>query len=157
MTLTELLVAVFVGLLVLAGVHRIFVAGLTTQNTTSIQSEVNRKAQIAVDNIVSKLRGSSEIEDASANRIWFLDQEGLNCRFWVDEGTLYRYCGEDAGSYNSGERLASDVTQLQFEYLDREGQPAATAEAAYSVVVLLQVEQSAHKARLRSAVRLRNK
>ena len=80
-TLVELLVGLIVGLLVLAGVHRIFVAGIKTQNTTSLQTEVNRKAQVAIDNMVSKLRGSSEVLDASASRIWFIDQDGKNCRF----------------------------------------------------------------------------
>ena len=156
-TLTELLVSLLVGLLVLAGVHRIFIAGLVTQNTASLQTEVNRKAQVGLDSIASKLRGGSGVNDAAASRIWFLDQEGQNCRFWVSDGTLYRYCGVDAGSYNNGERVATDVKQLQFSYLDRAGQPAAGADLVCSVVVLLEIERAAHSARLQSTVRLRNK
>jgi len=156
-TLVELLVGLIVGLLVLAGVHRIFVAGIKTQNTTSLQTEVNRKSQVAIDNMVSRLRGSSEVLDASASRIWFIDQDGKNCRFWLSEGTLYRYLGESAGNYSGGVPLASNVSQMQFEYLDREGQPAASADAVYSVRILLDVERSSHVAELRSAVRLRNK
>jgi len=156
-TLIELLVGLLVGLLVLAGVHRIFVAGIKTQNTTSLQTEVNRKAQVAIDNMVSKLRGSSEVLDASPGRIWFIDQDGKNCRFWLSEGTLYRYLGESAGNYSGGVPLASNVSQMQLEYLDRDGQPAASADAVYSVRILLHVERSSHVAELRSAVRLRNK
>ena len=156
-TLIELLVGLLVGLLVLAGVHRIFVAGVKTQNTTSLQTEVNRKAQVAIDNMVSKLRGSSEVLDASPGRIWFIDQDGKNCRYWLSEGTLYRYLGESAGNYSGGVPLASNVSQMQFEYLDQDGQPAASADAVYSVRVLLHVERSSHVAELRSAARLRNK
>ena len=156
-TLVELLVGLIVGLLVLAGVHRIFVAGVKTQNTTSLQTEVNRKAQVAIDNMVSKLRGSSEIKESLPGRIWFIDQDGKNCRYWLSEGTLYRYLGESAGNYSGGVPLASDVSQMQLEYLDRDGQPAASADAVYSVRILLHVERSSHVAELRSAVRLRNK
>ncbi len=156
-TLTELLVGLLVGLLVLAGMHRIFVAGLKTQNTTSLQTEVNRKAQVAIDDMISKLRGSSEVIDNAPERIWFLDQDGNNCRFWVNAGTLYRYLGESAGSYSGGVPLATNVSQIQLEYLDPDGQPAASADAVCTVAVLLEVERAAHVARLRSAVRLRNK
>ena len=156
-TLVKLLVGLIVGLLVLAGVHRIFVAGIKTQNTTSLQTEVNRKAQVAIDNMITKLRGSSEVLDALPERIWFTDQDGKNCRYWVNEGTLYRYLGDNAGNYSGGVPLASNVSQLQFEYLDRDGQPAASADAVYSVGILLHVERSSHIAELRSAVRLRNK
>lgn len=156
-TLTELLVTLFVGLLVLAGVHRIFVAGVKTQNTTSLQSEVNRKAQVAMDDMISKLRGASEVIDASSNRIWFVDQDEKNCRYWVTDGTLHRYWDTAAGSYSGGMPLATDVVEMSFEYLDRDGQPAPTADAAYTVSVVLHVERASHSARIESAVRLRNK
>ncbi len=156
-TLTEVLVAIVVGLLVLAGVHRIFVAGIKTQNTTSLQTEVNRKAQVAMDDMISRLRGGCGVIQASPDRIWFQDQEERNCRYWVNEGTLYRYCGVASGSYSGGVALATDVAELQLAYLDREGQPAATSDAVRSVSILLQVERGQHSARLQSAVRLRNK
>jgi hypothetical protein len=151
------LVTILVGLLVLAGVHRIFVAGIKTQNTTSLQTEVNRKAQVAMDDMVSRLRGGSEVIDASPDRIWFEDQEERNCRYWVNEGTIYRYCGVASGNYSGGVALATNVAELHLDYLDRDGQPAATPEAAHSIRVLLQVDRGLHSARLQSAVRLRNK
>ncbi len=55
-TLVEMLVALIVGLLVLIGVHQVFVAGVTTQTTASSQMEVDRKAQVAMDEIVRNLR-----------------------------------------------------------------------------------------------------
>jgi len=156
-TLVELLVGLVVSLLVLTGVHHIFVAGLDTQNTASLQTEVNRKAQVAADVMVSKLRGSRGIIDDAANRIWFEDQDGKNCRYWVNAGTLYQYVGDAAGSYSNGKPLATNVSQLQFEYRNEDGQPAASAETAYSVVVRLEVTHSRHTARLQSGARLRNK
>ncbi len=156
-SLTELLVTLFVGLLVLAGVHRIFVAGLKTQNTTSLQTEVNRKAQVAMDDMMSKLRGASEVIDASPSRIWFVDQNDKNCRYWVTDGTLHRYWDTAAGSYSGGMPLATHVAEIGFEYLDRNGQPAPTADVAHTVSVALHIERASHSARLESAVRLRNK
>jgi prepilin-type N-terminal cleavage/methylation domain-containing protein len=156
-TLVELLVGLIVSLLVLTGVHRIFIAGINTQNTASLQTEVNRKAQVAADAMISKLRGSRGVIDNSLNRIWFEDQDEKNCRYWVNAGTLYRYVGVSAGSYSGGTPLATNVAQLQFTYLNEMGQPAASADDAYSVVVELAVTHSRHTARLKSAARLRNK
>jgi len=156
-TLTELLVSLLVGVLVLTGVHSIFMAGIATQNTTSLQTEVNRKAQVGLDSIVSKLRGGSGVIDASAGRVWLLDQEGRNCRFWVSDGMLRRYCGVSNGSYSGGERIATDVKSLQFTYRDRAGNPATAADLVHSVIVLLEVQRAGHNARLQSTVRLRNK
>jgi len=156
-TLTELLVALLVGLLVLAGVHRVFMAGLTTQNTASLQTEVNRKAQVGLDSIASKLRGGSGVIDASASRIWFLDQESNNCRFWVTDGTLRRYLGVSPGAYSGGEAVATDVKSLQFAYRDRAGAIATQPDLVCSVDVLIEVERSSHAARLQSSLRLRNK
>ena len=156
-TLTEVLVAIVVGLLVLTGVHRIFVAGLKTQSTTSLQTEVNRKAQVAMDDLISRLRGSSGVVDAYPDRIWFVDQDDQNVRFWVSEGMLYRYCAPDPGGYSGGVLLASSLSHIGFEYYDSDGQPATDAGEAVEVVAELEVAQAAHSARLKSAVRLRNK
>lgn len=156
-TLPEVLVAVLVGLLVLAGVHRVFVAGLTTQTTTSLQTEVNRKAQVGMDDIIMRLRGGSSVVDAQADRIHFVDQNENNCRYWVEEGQLRRYCAAAAGAYSGGIRVASDITQLQFDYFNRDGQPAATADETARAEVTLEVTKQGQNALLRSAVRLRNK
>jgi len=156
-SLVEVLVAVLVGLLVLAGLHRVFVAGLTTQQTTSLQTEVNRKAQVAMDDMISRLRGSSGAVEAQPNRVWFIDQDNNNVRYWVNDGTLYRYRSPDPGSYSGGVRLATNVSHIGFEYYDENHQPASVADQACSVVVELVVERGAHSARLRSAVALRNK
>jgi Tfp pilus assembly protein PilW len=156
-TLTELLVSLLVGLLVLVGVHRVFVAGLVTQNTASLQTEVNRKAQVGLDSIVSKLRGGSGVISGTANRICFSDQEGQDCSFRVADAVLYRTIGAGARSYTGGERVATDVKALQFTYRDRAGAAVTQADLACSVDVLLDIERAAHTARLQSTVRLRNK
>lgn len=156
-SLVEVLVAILVGLLVLAGLHRIFVAGITTQHATSLQTEVNRKAQVAMDDITSRLRGSSGILDAQPNRVWFTDQDDDNVRYWLDGGSLYRYNAPDPGGYSGGIRLATDVSQLVFHYYDDNRQPAATADQASSVSVDLLVERAPYSARLTSAATLRNK
>ncbi len=157
-TLTELLVALLIGLLVLEGVHRIFVAGLTTQYTTSNQTEVNRKAQVGADTIVSKMRGSSEVKDAAANRIWFLDQEGNNCRFWLNGGTLfYRDWGASNGSYANGNPVASNVSYFDLDYFDANSQPTAIAANVCLVAIELEVKDAGQSTHLRSNVRLRNK
>jgi type II secretory pathway component PulJ len=156
-TLTELLVAALVGLLVLAGLHRMLVAGLATQTTTSLQTEVNRRAQVAMDDMVDRLRGSSGVIDGEPERIWFVDQDEQNVRYWVEEGTLRRYRGVDPGSYSGGIRVARNVLQSRFEYFDRSDQPVADPAEAEKVVVQLEVAQGGYSAWTQSSVRLRNK
>jgi type II secretory pathway pseudopilin PulG len=156
-SLVEVLVAVLVGLLGLAGLHRVFIAGLTTQQTTSLQTEVNRKAQVAMDDMISRLRGSSGVVEAQPNRVWFIDQDDNNVRYWVNDATLYRYRSPDPGGYSDGIRLATNVSLIGFEYYDDNHQPASVADEASSVVVELVVERGAHSARLGSAVNFRNK
>jgi len=156
-TLTEMLVAILVGLLVLAGVHRIFVAGITTQTITSLETEVNRKAQVAMDDLMSRLRGSSGVADAQPDKVWFVDQDDDNVRYWVSESKLYRYRGEAAGSYSGGTLVASNVSQLSFVYYDQDDQVTADAAAVRRVSSELKVTRAGHSARLTSAVKLRNK
>ncbi len=155
-SLTELLVALAVGLLVVAGLHRIFVAGITTQNTTSVQTQLNRRAQVAMDDMMSRLRGGSDVIEANADRIWFTDQDGLNVRYWLSEGELLRYRSPDPGSYSGGLSFAKDVSGLSFEYYDSDGTPVVAAGDTAAVVVSLTVERAGHSSRLRSAVWLRN-
>jgi type II secretory pathway pseudopilin PulG len=156
-TLVEALVVVIVGLLILAGVHRVFVAGLSTQHSTSVQTEVNRKAQVALDAMVSRVRGSSGAVESDPNRIWFIDQNGDNVRYWVTDGTLYEYRAASPGKYSDGMPLATSVSRLAFEYFNDLGQPAATADDVSRVVVELAVARAAYSARLRSSATLRNK
>ena len=157
LTFTEILVAVLVGLLILAGLHRIFVAGLTTQTTTSLQTEVNRKAQVALDHMMDRLRGGSQVLEAYPDRVWFLDQDDYHVRYWRSGDTLQYYRGTVPGAYSGGMPLASNVAQMSLEYLDQAGQPAANADDVATVAVALQVERQQHSALLKSAARLRNK
>ncbi len=155
-SLTELLVALAVGLLVVAGLHRIFVAGLTTQNTTSVQTQLNRRAQVAMDDMMSRLRGGSDVIEAHADHIWFTDQDGLNVRYWLSGGELLRYRSPDPGSYSGGLSFAKDVSGISFDYYDSDGTPVVAAGDTAAVVVSLTVERAGHSSRLRSAVWLRN-
>jgi prepilin-type N-terminal cleavage/methylation domain-containing protein len=154
-TLPELLVAVVVALLVLAGVHRIFVAGLRSEVTTSTQTEVDRKAQVAMDNVISRLRGGSGVEDVQASRIAFIDQDGHNVRYWVEGERLYG--AVDASDYSDGNLLASGVTSFALECRDVNGQPAVTPDQVEQVVVQLEVRRDGYLSRLKSSVSLRNK
>jgi len=154
MTLPEVLVVVVVGLLVLTGLHRVFVAGMRTQTTTSLQTEVNRKAQVAVDDISARMRGAQIVEDNATDRISFIDQDGNNVRYWVDEGVLFRVLGSN--DYSGGIPVASDVSEISFSYYDTSGQPAAASDAV-RVVVRLGVERLRHSCVLESGVTLRNK
>ncbi len=145
---------VVVGLLVLTGLHRVFVAGMRTQTTTSLQTEVNRKAQVAVDDISARMRGAQIVEDNATDRISFIDQDGNNVRYWVDEGVLFRVLGSN--DYSGGIPVASDVSEISFSYYDTSGQPAAASDAV-RVVVRLGVERLRHSCVLESGVTLRNK
>ena len=154
-TLVEVLVAVVVGLLVLVGVHSIFVGGLKTQTTTSLQMEVNRKAQLAMDDLTDRLRGGSAVVEAYSDKIVFTDQDGNNVRYWLNSGKLYRVL--NAASYSGGIPVASNVSEFALEYRDLNGQPAATAAAAAQVIARVKVERERHSCLLRSGARLRNR
>lgn len=154
-TLVEALVALLVGLLVLFGIHKIIVAGVKTQTTTSVQTELNRSAQVTMDDLVSRLRGSSAVVEALADRISFTDQEGDNIKYWVEEGELYRAI--NASKYDGGILMAKDVTRFAFIYVDVDGNPGAGAEQAVRVAVELTLERARHSTHLQSAVKLRNK
>lgn len=155
-TLVEALVALLVGLLVLYGVHKIIVSGVKTQTTTSVQTELNRAAQQAMDDLASRLRGSSGLApDTLADRISFTDQDGANVKYWVEVGELHREF--NASKYTGGIVMATDVTQLAFTYLDSSGNPGAAADQAVRVAVELTVERARHSTHLESAVTLRNK
>ena len=156
-SLPELLVAVIIGLLVLVGVHRVFVAGLSTHNTASLQAEVNRKAQVALDDLVSLLRSSSGVVEGDSDHIWFVDQDGNNVRYWVSDGELCCYRDVPKGSYSGGAVVASNLSGILFQYYDANDQPAATASEAVKVAVELTVERAFHSARLKSAAWLRNR
>ena len=146
---------VVVGLLVLVGLHRVFVAGMKTQTTTSLQTEVNRKAQVALDDISARMRGAQTVEDNGTDRIWFIDQDGNDVTYRVDEGVLFRVLGSD--DYSGGIPVASDVSEISFSYYDASGQPATVASDAVRVVIRLGVERLSHSCVLESGVTLRNK
>jgi len=167
-TFPEALVAVLVGLLVLVGIHRIFVTGIGSQTTTSLQTEVNRAAQVAMDDMVDRLRGGRTVVGAYANKIAFTDQEGAYVCYWVGNRTLYRAPNT---TFTSGIPIAQDVSALSFTYRDRYGQQitnlsqapaqAVTVEASLTVAKDNYAYQAKsalrYSSQLRSAARLRNK
>jgi len=162
--MAEMLVAILVGLLVMVGLHQMFVASLTSQTTTSFQVEVDRKAQVAMDDIIARLRGSSGVlvdhDPAHPDRIAFTDQDGQEVRYWVDSGNLRRALG--ATSYSGGAVLASNVGELVFTYYwwnptaARE-EETLSASAAKRVRARLKVQEGNNSSLLQSTVRLRNK
>jgi hypothetical protein len=97
------------------------------------------------------------VVEGEVERVWFVDQDGQNVRYWVDEGTLWRYRGVDAGSYSGGDQVAHNILQAQLGYFDRSDQPVADPAEAEKVVVQLEVAQGRYSAWTQSSVRLRNK
>lgn len=168
LTLTEVLVAVVVGLMVLAGLHRIFVAGLTAESATSLEATSNRNAQVGMDHLLDRMRGAYLVTDASPHRITFrdVDQSGQvrTHYYWVGTNRVLYY---SLTAYSNGVKVADEVSQMTLTYLDSSGQPAASADRAARVIVGLSVEaregvRDASLPRksttdLVSSVRLRNK
>jgi len=164
--MAEMLVAILVGLLVMVGLHQMFVASLTSQTTTSFQVEVDRKAQVAMDDIIARLRGSSGVlvdhDPAHPDRIAFTDQDGQEVRYWVDSGNLRRALG--ATSYSGGAVLASNVGELVFtcywwnpDLVPPREQETLLASKAKRVRARLKVQEGNNSSVLQSTVRLRNK
>ena len=167
-TLTEALVAVAVGLLVLVGIHRIFVTGLGSETTTSLQMEVNRNAQVAMDDMMDRMRGGRTVVSASGDRIAFADQEGADVCYWVANRALYRAANI---TFTNGVPVASDVSALSFIYRNRYGQQITNLSDAPAQAVTVEVSLAVAKdnypyqaksalrysSQLRSAARFRNK
>lgn len=133
-TLVEALVVAVVGLLVLVGVHRVFVAGVGSQTTTAFQTEVTSKAQGALHEMVEGgvwadttpsdpndreelcggLRGARRITHGGVDRVSFEDRTGKVWRFYVSDRTLYRT--DNPTGYSGGQPLCTDVERLSFAY-----------------------------------------
>ena len=179
-TLIEMLVAVLVGLLVLVAVHGVFLASLTAERTTSSQTEVDRRAQVAMDEITSWLRHASpsillntrpildDYDTLHRDRIHFAaapgadlepieDQAGLDqdVRYWVNNGSLMRKVG-GTDDYTGGVVLAKGVTELRFTFYDVGGNAVTQAAQTVSVGVTLRIQDGTNWSLLQSAVRLRN-
>ncbi len=167
-TLAEMLVALLVGVMVLVGIYRIFVGGLGAQTTTSLQTEVDRSAQVAMDDMIDRLRGGWTVLLAYPDRIAFTDQNGGQVCYWVDDRTLYRAANT---TFSGGVAVSPDVVGLEFTYRDRYGQEITDLSDAPAQAVRVEVEltvardayphQTGEALRystcLKSAARLRNK
>jgi prepilin-type N-terminal cleavage/methylation domain-containing protein len=166
-TLTEMLVALVVGLLVLGGVQRLFFSGIAVEATTSSQTEANRGAQVAMDEMVDRLRGAYAVTDlarlngsVTPNAIAFSDLDTWGnqrvWRYWRGaDGKLYRSL--NTTGYSGGVVLASDVQQLAFDGRDQNGNPTASPDQAVAVVVSLTLQKGTSSAVLVSRVRHRNR
>ena len=165
-TLTEMLVALLVGVMVLAGVCRIFVSGITTQTTTSTQTEASGSAQVAMDEMMDRLRGAYSITDlahlngsATVNAIAFSDLDASGnqrvWRYWRGaDANLYRSL--NTSDYSGGIAVATDVQQVVFDARDQNGSSTATPSQAIAVVVSLTVKKENASVVLVSRVRRRN-
>lgn len=178
-TLVEMLVAVLVGLLVMAGLHQMFVSSLTAQTTTSSQMEVDRRAQVAMDEITSTLRQASpsllNVQPAildnfdsqhldrihcaaapAANLEPVTDQNGnaQDVRYWVASGSLYRKIG--GSGYTGGSALATGVTKFGFTFYDAAGNVISDRTKTVRVGVSLTIQDGNNWSVVGSTVRLRN-
>lgn len=177
-TLSEMLVALVVGLLVLIGIHQIFVSSLTAQTTTSSQMEVDRRAQVAMDEITSMLRQASpsikeltsailvDYDAAHPDRIDFAGPPGtdleppkdddkgdiIHYRYWLDSDALKRSIG---GSGYTGV-LATGVTKLEFTFYNVAGSVISDKTKTVRVGITLAIQDGRNWSVVRSAVRLRN-
>jgi len=177
--MAEMLVAVVVGLLVMVGLHQMFVTSLKSEATTSSQMEADRKAQVAMDDIAFWLRQSAPsirygipaiLEDADPqhpDRIHFSAPPDANLepdpnaalRYWMESGAIRRGIG--GNGYNGGVILAGDVSDLSFTFLRFDSgtlqlEPTSLAAETAAVKVRLTVRQGRVSSRLESTVRLRN-
>jgi prepilin-type N-terminal cleavage/methylation domain-containing protein len=178
-TLVEMLVAVLVGLLVMAGLHQMFVSGLTAQTTTSSQMEIDRRAQVAMDEITSTLRQASpslltlqppildNFDTQHPDRVHCAAAPAANLepatdgsgnaqdvRYWVAGGSLYRKIG--GSGYTGGSALATGVTKMAFTFYDAAGNVTNDRAQTVRVGASLMIQDGANWSVIGSTVRLRN-
>ena len=170
--MAEMLVALVVGLLVMVGLHQMFVTGLTSQTTTSSQMAVDRRAQVAMDEITSMLRQASpsllylkpavleDYDPQHPDRIHFAGAPGANLepapdiRYWLNSGRLMRNIG--ASGYTGGGVLATGVTDLGFTFYDAAGNPTTLAAQTVRVGIALTIRDGRSWSIMESSARLRN-
>lgn len=183
-TITEVLVALFIGLLILVGLHQMFVAGVSTEVTTSSQMEVDRKVQVAMDDIASRLRQAapsiltgarailSDFDSAHPDRIDFAGPPGDNLepprdasgniihnRYWLNSGAVMRKIG--GNGYTGGDQLADGAKSLAFQFYSRDPvtsqlTPTTLAAQTVAVRVSLTIRDGKITSTLQSTVSLRN-
>lgn len=184
-TLVEMLVAIVVGLLLLIGIHKILVAGIGTQGVTSSQADVDRRAQVAMDDITFMLRQASpstlfntkailaDYDPARPDMITFAGPPGDDAEPPIDPATqrviAYQYRLESGklwrkrsvpGHTFEDVPVVTGVTALSFEFyrIDQNGQPVPTQLARDTVGVDLSItlRDGNITSTLRSSAKLRN-
>ena len=159
-TLPEALVALILGLTILVGVYKVLSGGIMTQTTVVAQQEINRKAQVGMDEMVRILRGASQIQDAGTNRITVIDQDGNSVRFYLSGAQLMKVV--NGSSYSGGQSIASNITNLSliYYYLNagaRQQQQPPNLSQVNEVGLQLTAGQTGYVITLSSAARMRNK
>jgi phosphotransferase system glucose/maltose/N-acetylglucosamine-specific IIC component len=170
--MVEMLVAVAVGLLVMVGLHQMFVSTVTTQTTTSSQMEVDRRVQVAMDEITSLLRQAApstlllkpavldNYDAQHPDRIHFAGapspnlEPGPDVRYWVSTGQLRRNIG--ASGYAGGSVLATGVTDLRFTFYNAAGTQTTAAVETVRVAATLTIRDGRNWSIVQSSVKLRN-
>ena len=159
-----MLVSLILGLTILVGVYKVLSGGIMTQTTVLAQQEINRKAQVGMDEMVRILRGASQIQDAGTNRIAVTDQDGNSVRFYLSGAQLMKVV--NGSSYSGGQSIASDITSLNFTYYALDTgtgarlalpTPPPDLSQVKEVGVQLTAGQTGYVITLSSAARMRNK
>ncbi len=154
-TLLEVLVAMAVGGLVMAGTLSLLLAGQGAYATGEAKAEAIQGARVGLERMATELRqagydpqgaGFAAIELAEAERITLLDDLNENGAIdptrervtYLLRGTVLR---RDAGG--GAQPLAEGVQRLRLSYYDREDRPTTDPARVASVGIVLEVARSA--------------
>jgi len=172
------LVEMLVGLVVMAGLHQMFVSSLTAQTTTSSQMEADRRTQVAMAETTSALRQASpsglllaspilaDRDPTHPDRIDCAGPRGADTeppkgsgdvthyRYWLDSGALKRSIG--GSNYTGGSVLTTEVTKPAFTFYDAAGNVSSKRTQTVRAGVGLTIQDGSSWSVVGSAVRLRD-
>jgi len=158
MTLMELLVASFMGVLASVAVVALFKTGLNAQFSVLYPNTAGRAARLAMDTLTDHLRSAQAITAASASSVTYTDSSGNSVRYWLSGGNLV---SSTNGSPSSGTIVVEGVSALTLGYWYWNGSAwtsgiPSTLNTIGAVDVSLSATATGYTASLTSTVRLRN-
>jgi prepilin-type N-terminal cleavage/methylation domain-containing protein len=159
-TLVEMMVALVVLSLVVAGIGEMLVSGWQAQEALAGQNRVQQLARTATDTISDSLRAATGLASGNAAQLTATFASGNTVSYYLQQGILKRTTYHaDTGHTVAGETICPDTSALGFTYYARQGSGLVSAGATFgrAVQISVQVVAGASRATQTSLVDLRNK
>ena len=130
-TLTELLVAMAILGMVLAGVYTLQQQGLYSYLMGSAKVEAQQNARIAMDLMIRELRSATSVTAIAGSDVSFVDQNGATIRYNLNGASLQRTVNAIV------DVLIGGVRQVGLTYTDSNGAVTAAPGSVANIAITL--------------------